>query len=184
MTAHELQKITDAEERISAEQMMVVEELVDCLPWFSCGQLLLLKAMKQRRHPFFDTRLAFASLYAIDRQRLHRYLERVNLEGAAANEQYAVGQPDNDGFELMDSDTSCEKMVEAALPTDEKQLRREQGKPLVVTETLADVYLAQGMVDKAMQIYKQLSLVYPEKRAYFATRLAAAAQSQRMAAQS
>lgn len=222
MTASELQKITHPEEEISAEQLAVVEELVDCLPWFSCGQLLLLKAMKQRQHPFFDTRLAFASLYATDRNRLHRYLQHVKSGVAVVADemppvQHSAALPaTDDGFELLDSDEVCEVVVEApAQRSEEKVQRREQHIQLIdkflstevppkivprtnvsgedmaqqsvvepadlVSETLADVYMSQGLTDKAMQVYGKLSLLYPEKKAYFATRFAAASQSQRSA---
>ncbi|MDR0687653.1 MAG: hypothetical protein LBF55_03075 [Prevotellaceae bacterium] len=46
----------------------------------------------------------------------------------------------------------------------------------LVSETLADIYLAQGLLSKAKQVYAKLSLLYPEKKAYFAARLATASQ--------
>jgi len=153
MNASDLQKIMRSEAEISAEQMAVVEELVDILPWFSCGQLLLLKAMKQQHHPFFDSRLAFASLYAADRGQLQRYLQLVGSSDGAGEETLLAYQPASlladDGFELLDSDAICEAMVD--------ELAEEP------------------------KIYGQLSLVYPEKKAYFATRFATASQAQRTA---
>ena len=106
MNASELQKIMHSEAEISAEQMAVVEDLVDVLPWFSCGQLLLLKAMKQQQHPFFDTRLAFASLYATERGQLQRYLQQAGDEVLMPHQPTSLFA--DDGFELLDSDTICE----------------------------------------------------------------------------
>ena len=40
-----------------------------------------------------------------------------------------------------------------------------------VTETLADIYAKQGQIDKAIEIYKQLSLKNPEKKTFFASRI-------------
>ncbi|MBI3135936.1 MAG: hypothetical protein HYZ14_14755 [Bacteroidetes bacterium] len=43
--------------------------------------------------------------------------------------------------------------------------------PDLVTETLAKIYVLQKNYAKAIQAYEQLSLVYPEKKTFFATRI-------------
>ena len=41
----------------------------------------------------------------------------------------------------------------------------------VFTETMADVYIKQGLTKKAILIFEKLSLIYPTKSAYFASRI-------------
>jgi hypothetical protein len=41
----------------------------------------------------------------------------------------------------------------------------------VMTETMADVLAMQGMRERARAVYEKLSLLNPEKRAYFAAKI-------------
>lgn len=44
-------------------------------------------------------------------------------------------------------------------------------KEVVVTESMAHVWVLQGKVHKAIEVYHKLSLQHPEKRAYFASKI-------------
>ena len=41
----------------------------------------------------------------------------------------------------------------------------------VVTEAMAEVYARQGLRNKAAEVYQKLSLLNPNKRAYFAAKI-------------
>jgi hypothetical protein len=59
----------------------------------------------------------------------------------------------------------------AKVPTEDisKQFVLKEGG--FVTETLARIYINQGYYSKAIDIYEQLSLKFPEKSSYFATQI-------------
>ncbi|MEP7143421.1 MAG: hypothetical protein ABI707_11145 [Ferruginibacter sp.] len=53
-----------------------------------------------------------------------------------------------------------------------QKLAEESNKPdAVVTEAMADVLLLQGKAEKAIEVYKKLSLLNPSKSAYFAGKI-------------
>jgi predicted metal-dependent hydrolase len=62
----------------------------------------------------------------------------------------------------MDSDTENHIRKEAEHSNDSQE---------VYTEALAEVYLKQGLEDKAVDVFKKLSLLDPSKSAYFAARI-------------
>lgn len=55
-----------------------------------------------------------------------------------------------------------------AIPSGDMSLSQEDMDSDMVTEELAEIYLAQGHKTVAEEIYRKLSLLYPEKSVYFA----------------
>jgi hypothetical protein len=78
--------------------------------------------------------------------------------------------------DLIDRFIMTSPRIERMTPAAEQPLKdlaepstEEQGT--FITETLARIYVNQGYYFKAINIYEKLSLKYPEKSAYFASRI-------------
>ncbi len=57
------------------------------------------------------------------------------------------------------------------VPKGELSKHSIEDHPDIVSETLADILAKQGKVARASEIYKKLSLIFPEKSSYFAKKL-------------
>jgi len=86
------------------------------------------------------------------------------------------------GVEIYSENLTTDHLIESFLKTNPKIVPGDSQYEVdlqagmkesneIVTETLADIYATQGHKDKAIEIYQQLILKYPEKRIYFAAQI-------------
>ena len=68
----------------------------------------------------------------------------------------------------IDREVVPDRVMEEAIQT--SAAHSVQGKD-VLTETMAEVLAKQGMREKARVVYEKLSLLNPDKRAYFVTKI-------------
>jgi hypothetical protein len=78
--------------------------------------------------------------------------------------------------ELIDKFIQANPRIEpvkdpSRIPTGDISRPFTETEGVFVTETLARIYINQGYYSKAIDIYKELSLKFPEKSSYFATQI-------------
>jgi hypothetical protein len=90
-----------------------------------------------------------------------------NIEQTFSTEKEAYEQGENDGTEQTDAPQKKKK---------KKMMHELAAKSLetdyeIISEPLADIYAAQGLIDKAIEMYQRLSLHIPEKSDFFAAKI-------------
>lgn len=177
---------------LSEETLLELQQLTGEYPFFQTAWMLYLKNLKETGDPGFDAALNKAALRVPDRKQLHRFLTSKN--GIHENEIYFEhtempthdyhldnDEKQNAGDSLIDKFLSSSqdfiKMKnhpgESTREETENEIiaKSEAEDDEMVTETLAMIYFEQKKYDKALDAFKKLSLKFPEKNVYFASRI-------------
>ena len=100
------------------------------------------------------------------------------VEDIAVNFKRNVTVPfnfQNKGNNIIDKFIKEEPQIRAPAPnkvdTENKAKKSSEDTNEVVSETLAKIYVEQMLYHKALDVYKKLSLKFPEKSAYFASQI-------------
>lgn len=167
-----------------------LQELVRAYPWFTLGRYMELRALRSSDAAAYSRafRRADVRLFA------HPYpniLLNDSLPDGGAMQGYDISQagftpeqyetrPDTvsviDDFLSFEETLGGTRIVPPAMDTayepEDISAESVEDNGEVATEMLAEIYLAQGLPDRAVEIYYRLSLKYPEKSAYFASLIA------------
>ena len=163
-----------------------LKELTESHPSFQLAWLLYLKNLKQIKSPDFDTVLKKVAVRIADRKMLYKFLntnfhkKQINL---GYNETASNGYKLEDELGTAQGDSLIDKFLSSNPGTirpvaDENRAHVNEvvenstlETDEIITETLANIYFQQNNFEKAQEAYKKLSLKYPEKSVYFATRI-------------
>ncbi len=140
-----------------ASDAATVDSLVADYPWFTAARVVkvhagrgedtLLNVLKTNRG------ISSLSLKPIDTERLAAVTEGEIIDRFLRLGDYRIVADDTDGAEVVQTEAELD---------DEDDL---------VSEELAEVYVAQGLKDEAIAIYRKLSLLNTEKSVYFAEKI-------------
>jgi tetratricopeptide (TPR) repeat protein len=175
---------------LNTETLSELKDLVEKNPCFQPAWMLYLKNLKKENSQDFEKELKRSAIHISERKLLFRFLH---------NEENAFKKlPEKDidpqsyfNLESEKEETHGDSLIDKFLSSKSPSIRRNytdsgtQADNLesdvaknslseddeMVTETLAMLYYQQKKYDKALDAFKKLSLKYPEKSVYFATRI-------------
>lgn len=183
---------------LNDDSLPILKELVNNLPLFPAGWMLLLKNLKKVGSPEFGSYLNRAALNIPDRRILYQYLHQDQNRPDPAKRGYQARKIDADvlpakNFSLMhvpdesgNSGTEQSGIIEDFLkkkPAIKIHLKNDLKVEVDLsekslsehddfhTETMAEIYVKQKNYEKAIESFEKLSLKFPEKSIYFAARI-------------
>jgi len=191
MQKKELYRFIENPALLNGETMRELKELVGQFPYFQTGWMLYLKNLKMEKDTEYEIILKSVAVRVPNRKKLYNWLNAgvkfpVYVSSEKTKENIHSFQLEDDG-ELLKSNSLIDKFL-STNPTmqprktrdEEKHSEGRQNEILekslsesdeIVTETLAMIYFQQKNYDKALESFRKLSLKYPEKSVYFASRI-------------
>ncbi len=184
MESADFNHLLEHPELLNADTLSGLKELTGEFPDFQPAWMLYLKNLKITGDPDFEKVLRKVAALVPDRKQLHHYLNKnINAEldfrqqpvfDLGKNEEIPAGNSLIDRFLSNPSTIRFEKKVSENTADDfdnEVFDKSVSENDELITETLAMIYLEQKKYDKALDAFRKLSLKYPEKSIYFATRI-------------
>jgi len=193
MQKEKFYKLADNPGLLNGETLMELQEITKEFPYFQAARILCLKNFQVTGNPGFEAALKKTAISIPDRRALHRFL--FSDSGTQASSYYFEQSGihpgslrRNEGSESAKGDTLIDKFLssdpapikmekkympeESSLETHNEMVTKSVSESEeMITETLAMILFEQKKYDKALDAFKKLSLKYPEKSVYFATRI-------------
>ena len=177
---------------LNSETLPELKKLTEEHPSFQVAWLLYLKNLQIIGHPDFDSELKKAAPLVANRKQLNRILNPESVESAEnRNFEHHLAAPSEYIMEYSGENHSGNNLIDKFLSGQQGPIKRGKTpredlpenidneiveksvseSDELITETLAMLYFEQKKYDKALEAFQKLSLKYPEKSVYFASRI-------------
>ena len=174
---------------LNEETLIETKVLTEKFPWFMAGWMLYLKNLKTINSPDFERVLKKGAVLVPDRVQLYKFLNNEISFETLSDTQETLNRTYS--LEKEKTDMSGDSLIDRFLRSDHRGFKRISGRQQdeeitldqriteksdlenddLITETLANIYFEQKKYEKALMAYQKLSLKYPEKSIYFASRI-------------
>jgi len=159
-----------------------LNRVIEEYPYFHTGHQLYIKGLQQSDEEKMMLRLGKTALSVRDRGVLYQYmnvhctpepfLPQQNSPDMGAEMQNAEEQAPSSENDLIDAFLKSNHKIVPDENIQQVDLSESLQENLdIATDTLAEIYAAQGHINKAIEIYEHLNLKYPEKHIYFAAQI-------------
>ena len=175
---------------LNGETASELKSLTKKFPWFNLAWMLYLKNLKQINSPGYQSVLKKVAVRMPDRKLLYSFLN-AEIQKKQDKSEFENSLDLLDEFEKDSENSTSNSLIDNFLNSNQHSIRKKQGEEVstenadrvdiieksdaeneeLMTETLAGIYFQQKNYEKALSAYKKLSLKYPEKSIYFATRI-------------
>jgi hypothetical protein len=179
-------------ELLNSESLPEMKKLTEEYPAFQVAWLLYIKNLQITGHTYFGAELKKAAPLVADRKQLYRILNPESVKSYGnLNFEHQLAAPSEYMMEDSGESHSGNNLIDKFLSERPAPRKREKTpkedspenfeyeiveksvseSDELITETLAMLYFEQKKYDKALEAFQKLSLKYPEKSVYFASRI-------------
>ncbi len=192
MEKNDFYKLAQNPVLLNSDTLEGLKKLTEDFPNFHAGWMLYLKNLKIVNDSGFEAALKKAAPLLPDRKQLYRFLNATDELLKFREDMGKAGIPAQEYvLEKMEKTSPGNKLIDKFLsvspgplnldkPSAEDQSLTTENDIVaksvsenddLMTETFANILVEQKKYDKALEAFKKLSLKYPEKNSYFATRI-------------